>query len=294
MPDNYKDRLLLFDFMNTKEKENILSISDVTVLASTFENSPIALNESLCTGIPVIVSKYCGFSDYMGGTEEYTVFNPFVNNDLCRQIKRFYELSAQERENIAMIQLSNLASISAEKNTVDKRLDLYFSVTARCFAAFQNILILNCESYLLPVTEDLLSVGFNNAMFFFGSSNFSESECLKLFENLSGSFKDKEIIAFGGGHTYLSLDDFIVYDIPFIVKGIRISKEMLGLPLWKAVLFQIDINAETYCLTGRLENNAVAHSKQISKLRKEDIKRRLLSYLFMEHNRVKMEDLYAD
>lgn len=297
IPEDFQDRILFYDFMGTKDKQQILAISDVTVLGSTFECLSLAMTESICMGVPVITSKYCGFTDYMSGCESFTIFDPFSEYDLSRLLEQFYQLDNSEKCQIAKLELNNLNLISSFENTISGRIRAYEKVPRFLRSCNGKILTIDYSNFLTEVTEDILKENYNSAAFIWNPQLLSSQKCISLFQSQYDNFKNNEVIAYGGQSIYLYFIDLIVYKIPFCIKGIRLHKAMLGKPLWEALIEYLDQNIEPYCLIDgqedKLYNDGMPLSENASK-EAEYFRKLILDHLFRRKNRVKLEELFSD
>ncbi len=125
IPIHLRDNIIFFDFLNIKQQEPIIAITDLIVMPSTFENQPMAMIESVLRDVPVIASKYSGCADYL---ENNMLFDPFNTEDLKNKIKFFYNLSAKEREHITRKQKENLQKILAPEKCILPRFSLKFPI----------------------------------------------------------------------------------------------------------------------------------------------------------------------
>ncbi|NFO55427.1 glycosyltransferase family 4 protein [Clostridium botulinum] len=155
IPNEYYDKIQIFDFMGNEGKKMILSISDVAVLASPFENFPVAMTEYVYQGVPVIASKYSGCYDFMSGCEQLTSFNPFLEGDLKRIIKNFYELSKEEQNELINTQLLNLKEIVSTKNSVDLKLEMYskLKIKSQQCSIKNNTIYINSKNIFDIISE---------------------------------------------------------------------------------------------------------------------------------------------
>lgn len=125
IPPQYREHIWFYDFLQKEMYDLICSVSNVAVMASVFENFPIAMMEYVYMGIPVMASKYSGCKDYMGGYVELTAFDPFSEEDLADKLLRFSKLSGPEQKKAADIQYQKLHELCSPKNSLAKKFSCY-------------------------------------------------------------------------------------------------------------------------------------------------------------------------
>ena len=101
----YRNKIMLFDFMDAIAQEKILAITDMVVMPSTFENQPMSMVEAIKRGIPAIGSKYSGLADY---SPAEMLFDPFNKAEPFLCINSFLEKSEEERVLLASMQRMQL------------------------------------------------------------------------------------------------------------------------------------------------------------------------------------------
>lgn len=123
IPQKYKDRILMFDFMNKAGKDKIIAITDVAVMASPYENFPVAMTEYVMQGVPIIASKYSGCYDYICASGQ--AFDPFIEGDLSQRIEDFYNRDVDGWQAIAQQQREAMQEICGVNTAVEEKLALY-------------------------------------------------------------------------------------------------------------------------------------------------------------------------
>ena len=110
-----------FDFLPLEKQESLIAVTDLVVMPSTFENQPMAMIETVLRGIPIIASKYSGCADYINND---MLFDPFDENSLVQKIKNFYNLSEEQRTEIASMQKEQLQKILNPEKCILPRFEL--------------------------------------------------------------------------------------------------------------------------------------------------------------------------
>lgn len=139
IPEEYRDKIKFFDYVQKREKQNICSVTNVAVMASTFENYPVSMTEYVYDGIPIIASKYSGCYDFMKDSQEYTVFDPFVQNSLGEVLCKFYELNEIEQKACAQKQLNLLKKLSRVDIAIQKKLHFFADIKRNSVSQERNI-----------------------------------------------------------------------------------------------------------------------------------------------------------
>ena len=120
--------------------------------------------EAVAYGVPVITSKYCGFSDYMGNTKEYMTFNPFDVDTLEKAIFDFYNFTKGQRLSVLNEQVTNVLKVGSLENCVDERLYFYEKIERKC-SLEHNILFVTPDNFENQITEDILLQKYNSILF---------------------------------------------------------------------------------------------------------------------------------
>lgn len=296
IPKEYKKSIMFFDFMGSEDKENLLALSDLSILASPFECLSLAMTESVCTGTPTIVSKYCGFKDYLTNCEEFCIFDPFKENDLCNAINRFYNLPDAAKKDLQKIQLDNLIDKASYKNSVANRLDLY-KKAGHCISKNDSTsLILDERNFQQIITEDFIQKSYNNIIISWYFDKANSLEIAQIFNQASSRFSPLEVIYYGGKSIHLTFIDLIINYIPVCIVGLHFDSSMVGIPYWKAVIMQCNENQRIYDLLDNVDGlvDKVTHIDREVCQKREYFRKCMLDYLFIKTNQINLEDLYAE
>ncbi|MDR2123612.1 MAG: glycosyltransferase [Desulfovibrio sp.] len=93
IPHQYRSKVFFYDFMDIKEQELIVAITDLIVLPSPYENQPYAMIQAIMSDIPVMASKYSGIADY---SDDVLLFDPFLQDNLIHKINAYINTSTDE------------------------------------------------------------------------------------------------------------------------------------------------------------------------------------------------------
>lgn len=132
IPEQYRSDIMFYDFLQAETYQLICSVSNVAVMASAFENFPIAMMEYVSMGIPVMASKYSGCRDYMGAYEHLTAFDPFSDTDLAEKLMAFSKLDTQQQQKVAEVQSASLHQMCCPKNSLEQKLTCYRQIREAC------------------------------------------------------------------------------------------------------------------------------------------------------------------
>ena len=294
IPPQYRDKIEIYDFMGDKGKKMVLSISDVAVLASPFENFPVAMTEYVYQGIPVIASIYSGCYDFMSGCESITSFNPFVERELEEAIEKFYILEKNERKKIANIQLENLKSLVDPKNSVEFKLDTYSKLTSRSKEKtneMDNILyiteknIFDCISCEIINKKVNIVLGTNRKY----NDGFENSFANKIISQING----EAVIAVGSVNIDYDVQGALINNKILILKDVIIEEKYVDNKMFQFIADKL-IKSNFYCIPiydiyG--ENNSIKkqHKKE-ENIQDIDIYTILLNEIFYRKNSINLEE----
>lgn len=169
------DYIHFYDFADAKTKNLFLSIADISVLPSFYENFPMAIVETVLVGIPVIASKNSGVCDYI---EESCQFNPFKKGELAKRLTKFYKMNIEDRKQILNIQRNNLIEVTNPQKTIGNRLEL--------FKNYKNKYIEKSFNYRIIETKDLAN---KNIL------PFEKNDCLIFIPNKANKKNVMEFIS---------------------------------------------------------------------------------------------------
>lgn len=181
IPDEYKDMIHFFDFVDDKMIELLSAVTDLTVMTSVFENFPFAMIENIYRRIPIMTSKYNGCSDCMGKYKDIMTFDPFKEEDLSRKIENFYNMSSCEKEDIANAEYIYLQSLCNPQNSINEKMNYYLSYKEER-ELLNNYLILSQKNLLeeisitsthttveLVICQNRIKKNIKNALFAYNS-----------------------------------------------------------------------------------------------------------------------------
>lgn len=221
IPDEERENILFYDFVDKNMYKLLCSVSNIAIMASTFENFPIAMMEYVYMGIPIMGSVYSGCKDYMRGHEEFTAFNPFDVNDLKEKILNFSNLSVDRQISIANQQYENLKILCNINDSLNKKLELYQKVCnerKKISSEETKLTIYNCDDLEKKIQRDqyceLLIV----------TGVYKENSCIKFMsENgyIFTNMNDEKIVVVGlESLIHRNLNDALVHDEMLIFRNI--------------------------------------------------------------------------
>lgn len=253
IPDQYKHNIIFYDFMNSKEKARILAISDLTVLASTYENFPIAMIESICNEVPVMCSKYCGFSDCMDKSYDTMAFDPFEEDTLSQKLEAFYKMSEQERYSITKDQINTISTVSSYKNTINYRIQIYEETRLKKSPKEQiNPIVIDDRNFLEVIDDNFLSEKYDSIIVDYYWDKTNINTLVKWFGKMSHNFSDGDIICYSGDFPLLRYNDILVNWRPFYIKGVKFNETHKGQRLVDAIIENTHYDQEVFTLLDEL------------------------------------------
>lgn len=128
VPTDLSEHIHFHDFLKLEEQSHLISIADLAVMPSTFENFPVAMIETVLREIPVMGSKFSGVADYSRRDADMLTFDPFAVGNLADNIHRFYRLNSTARRELLVNQQAELTQLLAPENSVHKRLAFFQSL----------------------------------------------------------------------------------------------------------------------------------------------------------------------
>ena len=298
IPDNYKNRIKFWGFMNEKSKSIMLGVSDVSVLASPFECLSLSMTESVMQDVPVMCSKYCGFSDYIESTYDEMVFDPFKEDDIKETLKKYYYLNKERKLEITSFQSKGLVEGANFENTVDKRLDLYFSIKNKKNETPLNVnqfFIIDERNYMdiLPKEFDANNYCGIIVDFYFDKKNALNS-LVSIFCQCIHYFSEGEIICFGGERVINHYINALLDRIPFVVIGMPKIKNKINMrviDLLDGINSSDDVfNLPHGFIKDELVENENKNFEKICRCR-EDFCKKLISRAFFNENKINLEGL---
>lgn len=295
IPEEYRKKILFFDFMNSKGKKRMLTISDVSVLASPFECLSLAMTESVGYEVPVLCSKYCGFSDYMGGSVNDMTFDPFKENDLCSKLEKFYNASSAERKNIISEQEKGVKELASFEKTIDARLKLYEEAQSAAKSApkCSNALVIDERNCFDTVDEKIVSRKYDSILvdFYFNKNLVIILE--KWFYNMSSRFRSGDIICYSGESTKQCYVNAVLESRPFFINDIIIGEEDIGTSLADLISKYVQSDTVIYSLTDindGLPDSVKGQPSYAECNRRDSFNKTLLSNGFYKENLIDLED----
>lgn len=148
IPPQYRERIQIFDFLYKDGKDMIAAISDIAVMASPYENFPVAMTEYVLQGVPVLASKYSGCKDFSDPRGEDVLFDPFVEGDLSSKLEKLYLAGGTELHRLAYRQFINIQAGNGIEAAVKGRLQAYERSAQACPDAPQGQKLYLCEDDL--------------------------------------------------------------------------------------------------------------------------------------------------
>ena len=277
VPQKYWENIQFFDFVGDRGKRMFFSISDVTVLASPFENFPVAMTECICAGVPVITSKYCGCADFMQGIEDKTVFDPFAESDLEEKIEKFYALSDSERRRIAEVELRNMTELVSPENSIDKKLLAFgqFTENKRKIAERKFV-------FLSELSEEHCGAKINLVL----GNDFFDAQSVSEFFNgnmVLPLFPENSIVATGSEIVDLTATEALYNKKMLILFGFEIGQS--------TALPEIERHVAEFVQRGRNFYYLPFFLKERTDEKTELLYKHIIDICFINKNKINLEDL---
>ena len=293
IPDALKNSVLFFEFMDEKAKNRIYSISQLSVLASTFECLSLSLSESVSKGVPAICSKYCGFSDYIENVESTMTFDPFIEHDLSRVIENFYFLDEANKARILEKQQQGLRENGSVEKTIANRMKLYFGLKKKYSANSNHFLIIDENNYLKVFGDDDVDKNYDGIVVPFYYNNKYIETIVDTFSRISDYFSNSDIIAFGCDTIQLHFINVLLNRRPFFIKGVRLDKSFVGIKYHEIISKYANSESEVYSLLNETHSIADAYQetpaeKQLK--RRELFVKKMISGAFYSCYRIDQEE----
>ena len=296
IPEKYIFNIHFFDFMTYEEKVKIYAISDLGILASTYECLSLSVVESVCHGVPVITSKYCGFSDYMEEVVNIMTFDPFREDDLLKKLLYFYRSDSDERVRILDYQYNGLLQKANYSETVDKRLAIYNSCKVVCESNNYNCLIVDENNYYGLIDESIIDRRNNVILVNFKTSPQNINKMQSIAGSILHKFEDGAVICFAEKNVQFEFVNIIENEVPFFIKGIYIERDSIGMT-FADIVVNYGIKAQIYNLPFRNKterNTECGHCVNARNIKKEKFGRNMLANYFYKENLINMEEKYAE
>ena len=125
IPEKFRKNILFFEFATLEEKKKIYAVSDLTVMASPYENFPLSMIESVRYGVPIMTSVNCGGFDYMGDYQNAMTFDAFNEGDLLKKMINFRNLDRAERDVILKEEQRELVKLCSKENAMLRKFSLF-------------------------------------------------------------------------------------------------------------------------------------------------------------------------
>lgn len=283
IPEKYVKNILFFDFMNSEQKKQIFAISDLFVLPSTFECLSFATMEAVAYGVPVITSKYCGFSDYMGNTKEYMTFNPFDVDTLEKAIFDFYNFTKGQRLSVLNEQVKNVLKVGSLENCVDERLYFYEKIERKC-SLEHNILFVTPDNFENQITEDILLQKYNSIFVSFNSSNNFNNNTCNFINRFANYFKKNEILCTSNNIVYKSYEDILCSFECFYIPDVKITEEHLSMTFYNLISSFITKNTSIYNICGNIEKSQLINDEC------KNFQKKLMANIFYNRFKINLEE----
>lgn len=298
IPEKYIINIHFFDFMSYLDKKKIYAISDLMILASTFECLSLALVEAVAHEVPVITSEYCGFVDYMGDTARTMTFNPFKMDDLLNRMLLFYSMKKEEREHILSIQKESLFVRSDYEQTIDRRLILYNKANIYCksYICDKNTLVINLDNYFTVINQEILNKNYNSVLVSFYSNENYINKLKEFFYNFSDNFEKESIICNSKESIQKEYITIVEDGLSFYINSICLEKSWEGKSFVDVISFYGNI-CEIYNLWDENEDLSDEEKRKNSDeemIRRESFKNKLISDYFYGKNQLNLRGRYAE
>ncbi|MDF2870905.1 MAG: hypothetical protein K0R05_2480 [Anaerocolumna sp.] len=265
IPEEHKSKIKFYDFLDKDGKDLIYQISNLSIIASTYENFPVAMTESIYQGVPVMASKFSGCYDFMSGCEDKTSFDPFDKFDLTKKITLFYNLNQNEQQDISKIQLDNILKLCAVENSVYNKLHLYQDILKKR----KELNLTNNKSSLMYIADnDLRGIVKEEGIVNIVLYNHTDLRNLKLYINNTYPMLDNTdkqgVTAIGNYEIDYEVVGALINNKIIIIKNVSLDKNVLG-KSWYNIIAGILLQREenyTYLPTN-LDLNGINNIKEL-------------------------------
>lgn len=292
VPTQYREMVQFFDFMDNKGKKQILAISDVAVLASPFENFPVAMTECVCQGVPVLASIYSGCYDFMDGVRDVTAFDPFQEDDLKDKIKKLYLLKTDGLKKVAQIQYQNLTELVSTKNSVDYKLSTYSRLPNKASnnkeRIFNNLFWVDKSNIHQLVTSEMVG---KNVTLILKSEKYEKAVIENYLQNyslFSGLHPESVIVCGNQNFDYEVVGALINHKV-IMLNNFTYRSDDVGKQLVEIITDRLILRRPYYYFP-ILEEAKRDKNESKNELETEDIYKILINQQFFKKNSQKLED----
>ncbi len=254
IPAAYRSKIHFFDFMDTDQKEAVLSVTDVSILASTYECLSLSMLESILTKTPVICSSYCGLADYMGDIKSHMTFDPFKKDDLFDKIIRYYKMNEAEKERIMQEQEKGLAEKISLDVTVRRRLDLYNKASPSISDAASKVLIVSYKNFRDIITEEVCESQYSAVLVHFYVNHMCGEMLAMKCRSFGRLFSQGDVICLSDSSTKVYFIDILHSWHPFIIQKISIDRQHIGMTFENFILSFVYPMLPVYCFNDIITN----------------------------------------
>lgn len=236
IPEEYYNKILFFDFAGPELKSQIYAVSNLGVMASMYENFPVAMTEYVYNGVPIMVSKYNGSVDYMTDTLEYTVFDPDDVSSLTDKLVTFYKLGKKNWDDVAMKQFQALRFMTNPERATFKKLS-YFELYDEVLDSVNkydkvNTVLMDCSFLGVRITESSVA---NLALVFDKDYEVILEKLINIYGDPIKRHKSEEKIYFFEKLIYGNVNEMLMNSSGFYLPKVNIGKEYIG-ETWEKLL----------------------------------------------------------
>lgn len=284
IPKEYSDKIMFFDFAGPGFKRQIYAASNLGVMASMYENFPVAMTEYVYNGVPILVSKYNGSADYMTDTLDYTVFDPKDTESLTDKMIAFYKMGKKNWDDIAAMQFQALRFMTNPERAIYKKLLHFYNSPYTEIKGDTDILILDSKTLNSRIEDESI---YNLVVILDTDFGVEIHNLINSYNPALQRHRPSEKIYFFEKLIYPKLSDMLENSRGFYLPGFKTEKEKIGVIWNDAIIDELIKRQSDMVVIQSLDSPDL-------KAKKNDFKSNFIRQFEYLNSKLKIADLYEE